>query len=362
MNVPYCDLPAQHAPLREELLRAVGRVLDSCSFGLGDEVRNFETSFAAAIGTEHAIAVSNGSDALHLALLSAGVRPGDEVVVPAMTFAATAAAVEWCSARPVCADIDETACMCPRSFAAVASAKTRAVVPVHLYGQPADMDGISAVAAKRGIVVVEDAAQAHLAEWRGKCCGALGSIASFSFYPSKNLGSCGEGGMITTNNGDMAAQARARRNWGEKHKVKGFNRRMQAMQAAMLNVKLKHLSNWNEARRTAAARYFALLADVDGVRLLKARAEVLHVHHVFAVLVSDRERAKCAFAKHGIGFGVHYPRPLHLYPCFADWGYQQGDFPAAEKFSEQVISLPMFPEISEEQICMVCDALRSAGL
>ena len=252
--------------------------------------------------------------------------------------------------------------MCPQAFEKAVTKKTRAVIPVHLYGQPAAMDEITAIANAHKIVVIEDTAQAHLARYHGRFCGTLGTAASFSFYPTKNLGACGESGAVTTNDDDIAQSVRELRDWGAKHQRRGFNNRMHALQAAILSLKLKHLQQWTTLRQAAAARYEKQLAGHDGLQIPKRREETEHVFHQFAVLVRQREKTIQKLKENNIGFGIHYPRPLHLQPCFADWGCQRGDFPTAEKFAEQEISLPIFAEIKAEQIAHVCSTLRAMRL
>ncbi len=355
--IPYVDLKKQHSALREELLAAVARVIDSTQFVLGSEVTAFEEEFAAYSGAVHGIAVNTGTSALHLALLAAGVGPGDEVITVPMTFVATAAAIGYTGAKPVFVDVDPfTYTMDPGRIEAAITPRTKAILPVHLYGQPADMDPILEIAARHGLPVIEDAAQAHGAEYKGRRCGSLGDLGCFSFYPGKNLGACGEGGMVTTSRPEYARTIRMLRDWGAEtkyhHVMKGFNYRMEGMQGAVLRVKLRHLEAWTEARRLNARRYQAVL-DGAGLTLPLEAVGRRHVFHVYSVLSSQRQELMNALQQNGVQCGIHYPIPVHLQPAYSDLGHKRGDFPISEQIADRQLSLPMCPELSEQQIQQV---------
>ena len=359
--IPFVDLRRQLAAIRPEIDAAIGRVLDSGQFVLGGEVAAFEREFAAYCGGGDAIAVNSGTSALHLALVAAGVGPGDEVITVPFTFVATVSTILYVGATPRLVDIDPVHyTIDPRALAAAITPRTRAIIPVHLYGQPADMDPILELARPHGIVVIEDAAQAHGAEYHGRRCGAIADMATFSFYPAKNLGAYGEGGAVVTRNAEYADRIRVLRDWGQRrkyeHQVKGFNYRMEAFQGAILRVKLRHLERWTEARRSRAALYRQLLQGSPADPPVE-RARCRHVFHVYTVRVSDRARYQDLLRDRGIQTGVHYPIPVHLQPAHADLGYQRGDFPASERAAAEVLSLPMFPELTDAQVEEVTAAL-----
>ncbi|MFB3819494.1 MAG: DegT/DnrJ/EryC1/StrS family aminotransferase [Candidatus Methylomirabilales bacterium] len=360
MTVPFLDLKAQYASVRHEIQPAIQRVLESCQFVLGDEVAAFEREFAAYCGAAHGIAVNSGTSALHLALLAAGVGPGDEVITVPFTFVASAAAIGYTGARAVFVDVQ------PRSFTLdptrledAVTAKTKAVIPVHLYGQPADMDPILAIARRHGLTVIEDACQAHGAEYRGRRVGSLGDLACFSFYPGKNLGAYGEGGMVTTNSAAHAKTVAMLRDWGQArkylHVLKGYNMRLEGLQGAVLRVKLRHLEAWTEARRRRAARYDA---GLGGVWTPPAMPYARHAYHIYAIRVADREAVQAGLAADGIQTGIHYPFPVHLLPAYADLGYKAGEFPEAERAAREVLSLPMYAELTDAQQERVIAAVR----
>jgi dTDP-4-amino-4,6-dideoxygalactose transaminase len=364
--IPFVDLRAQHAAIRQELDAAIGRVIDTCQFTLGPEVEAFESEFANYCEAPFGVAVNSGTSALHLALLAAGVGPGDEVITVPFTFVATVSAILYAGATPVFVDIDPvTFTMDPLRVEAAVSRRTKAIVPVHLYGQPADMDPILEVARRYNLIVIEDAAQAHGAEYKARRVGNLGDMACFSFYPGKNLGACGEGGMVLTSEPGLARTIRMLRDWGAeekyRHVLKGFNYRMEAIQGAVLRVKLKYLEDWTEGRRRAAARYDELLAET-GVRLPVTRPFARHVYHVYAVLCRNRARWREALHQRGVQTGIHYPTPVHLLPGFADLGGAKGQFPNSERTAAESLSLPMFPELSEAQIRRVARAIKDISL
>lgn len=361
--IPFLDLSAQHRAIEPELTEAARRVIASGTFILGDENLAFERAFAAYCGCAHAVAVSSGTSALHLALLAAGVGPGDEVVTVAATFVATVAAAQYAGATVRLVDVDPvTWTMDPGRLEAAITPRTKAIVPVHLHGRLAQMGPILEIARRHGLAVVEDAAQAHGAESEHGRAGAIGDLGCFSFYPGKNLGACGEGGAVTTNDADLAARVRRLRDWGQEKKYlhvdKGFNYRLDEIQAAVLSVKLPHLERWTELRRRAAARYDAGLAG-SGIAHAAPPRHREHAYHVYAVRVRDRESVKAALAP-TVGLGVHYPLPVHLQPAYADLGYVRGDLPVSEALAAETLSLPLFPGIADEQVDTVCEALIEA--
>jgi len=364
-EIPFVDLRAQSRALHDEYEGALWPVIDRAAFSLGLELSEFEAAFAAYCETEHCVGVSSGTDAVKLALLAAGVGPGDEVIVPVNTFIATAEAVSHIGARPVFVDVlTDTALIDPQAVAGAAGDATKAIVPVHLFGQPADMEALQVVADERGLLVVEDACQAHGARYRGKRAGSLGSAAAFSFYPGKNLGALGDGGAVTTNVLELDERLRLFRNHGQAdkhtHAVIGYCDRLHNLQAALLSVKLRHLDQWNTARRAAARRYGELLAEVEGVTSIVRGADVEPVYHLYVVQVDDRDRVRDELGEAGIQTGIHYPVPLHLQPAYAHLGHGRGDFPVAEALADRLLSLPMFPEIAPEQQERVVATLAKA--
>ena len=365
MNVPFADLRAQEAELRDALDAAYNSVVSRAAYTMGPELTQFENEFASYCECEHAIGVSSGTDALKLTFLAAGVGPGDEVVLPANTFIATAEAVSHIGARPVFVDcLSETANIDPSAIEDLITDRTKAIAPVHLYGQPADMDAIDEIAARHGIPVIEDACQAHGSRHRGRRAGTLGLAAAFSFYPGKNLGALGDGGAVVTNDADVADKIRLLRNHGQQdkytHGIVGYCDRLHNLQAAFLLAKLGHLDKWNAARRTAAAHYDAMLADVAGVECLTTSHDVEHAYHLYVALVDDRDRVREALAEAGVESGIHYPVPLHLTPAYRHLGHEVGDFPRAESLAERILSLPMHPHLSSAQAEYVVEQLAKA--
>jgi dTDP-4-amino-4,6-dideoxygalactose transaminase len=362
--IPFLDLKAQYASIKPEIDAAVLRTLESAQFILGPEVEGFEREFAKYSGAAHGVGLNSGTSALHLALLAAGVGAGDEVITVPFTFIASVSAITYVGARPIFVDIDPRSfTMDPAQIEKAITPRTRAIVPVHLYGQMADMDPIMEIARRRGLMVIEDAAQAHGAEYKDRRAGSIGDLACFSFYPGKNLGAYGEGGLVTTNNAEHAKTIRMLRDWGQGHKyhhvLKGFNYRMEGLQGAILRVKLRHLEEWTEARRRHAATYNQLLADCD-LQLPPAMPYARHVYHVYAVRVHERDACQEMLNKKGIQTGIHYPIPVHLQECFADLGHRTGDFPHSELAANQVLSLPMYPELTQEQLTGVSTALHGS--
>jgi dTDP-4-amino-4,6-dideoxygalactose transaminase len=363
--IPFVDLKAQYQSIKEEVNGAIQGVLDSCQFTLGSEVVAFEKEFAEYSGSVHGMGVNTGTSALHLALLAAGVGTGDEVITVPFTFVATVSAVDYTGAKAVFVDIDPvTFTMDPKQVEAAITPRTKAIIPVHLYGQSADMDPILAIAKKHGLVVIEDAAQAHGAEYKGRRCGSMGDMGCFSFYPGKNLGAAGEGGMVVTANPEFARTIRMLRDWGAEkkyhHVLKGYNFRLEGIQGAVLRVKLRHLDKWTEARRAAAKRYDHLLIG-SGVGLPKQMDYARHVYHIYAVRTTERAAMQEALNAQGVQTGIHYPFPVHLLPAFADLGYHAGQFPHAERAANEVLSLPMFPELTADQSMAVSAAVHAYG-
>ena len=361
--IPFLDLEEQHRPLLLDLIAAAGEVIASGQYILGRHNTAFEDAFAAFCGCSHAVAVSTGTSALHLALLAAGVGPGDEVITVPSTFVATVAAIQYTGATARLVDVDpRTWTMDPAGLEAAITPRTKVILPVHLHGRLADMTAILKIARAHGLIVIEDAAQAHGAERGGAHAGTFGDMGCFSFYPGKNLGACGEGGAITTNRADLAARIRVLRDWGQErkhlHVEKGFNYRMDEIQAAILNVKLPHLDAWTEQRRRVAARYDRNLAGAP-LQTAASTSEGDHVYHVYAVRVPDRDAVRERLAD-DIATGVHYPIPVHLQPAYADLGYVRGDFPASEALADEALSLPMFPGLTDEAVDIVCDRLLGA--
>jgi dTDP-4-amino-4,6-dideoxygalactose transaminase len=361
--VPYLDLRAQLKPLRAEIDAAIARSLDNCTFCLGPDVARFENDFAQFCGAQHALGFNNGTSALHVAMRLLNVGPGDEVVTTPYTFIATSWAISYCGAKPVYVDIDDaTFNLDPKLLEKAITPRTKAVLPVHLYGQPFDVDAVDAICRKHNLPFVEDAAQAVGAKYKGKMVGALGDIGCFSFYPAKNLGACGEGGALVTNNAALAARAKSLREHGSTvryhHDEIGYNYRLEGIQGAVLGVKLKHLEKWTRGRQRVAARYAELLADTP-LQLPVVAEGVESAWHLYTVRHPRRDELKKFLDANGIGNAVHYPLPLHLQKVYAPLGYKTGDFPVAEKASREVLSLPMFPELTDAQIERVAAVVKA---
>jgi dTDP-4-amino-4,6-dideoxygalactose transaminase len=363
MNVPFVDMGRLHSDLRNELLAAFARVLDSGAYVMGGETSALEREFAASYGVKHALAVSNGTTALHLALVAAGVKPGDEVITVANTFIATAEAISMAGATPVFVDIDpDTMLIDPDAFAAAITWRTRAVIPVHLYGRMAAMDRITAIARSRGVKVIEDACQAHGAIFNGRRAGAIGDAGCLSFYPTKNLGTVGEGGMVLTNDDAIAARITSLRNHGQAerhhHVEPGYNYRMPELQAAALRVQLPHLEAWNAARIRAAAWYAEALEGV-AVDMPHPGLTGSHVYHLFVIRHPDRVRLQQALTERGIGTAIHYPVPIHLQPAYRCFASGAGSLPHTEAAVSEILSLPMHPSITRDEVAVVASAVRS---
>jgi dTDP-4-amino-4,6-dideoxygalactose transaminase len=354
VNVPFVDLQAQHRAIRDELNQAIQRVMERADFALGEDVVRFEEEFAAFCGTRHAVGVDSGLSALELSLRALGIGPGDEVIVPAHTFIATAAAVTFAGARPILVDVDPA--MYNIDVAQVEAAitpRTRAIIPVHLYGLPAAMDAIMSLADRHDLAIIEDACQAHGAYYKGRRVGSLGHAAAFSFYPTKNLGGCGDAGMVVTNDAQVADHVRAMRNCGQKakyiHELPPFNHRLDTLQAAILRVKLRYLDQWNEARWRNAALYTKLLTG-SGIVTPVEDPDSVHVYHLYVVRTPRRDGLQAYLREQGIGTAIHYPVPIHLQPFYAGNGFRRGQFPVTEGLCDEIISLPMFPEMTTEQV------------
>lgn len=354
MQIPLVDLKKQYLSIKDEIDSAIQEVLDNTEFILGKNVENFEKKFAGLCNVKHCVGVNNGTSALRLALQALGVKPNDEVITTPFTFIATAEAISHIGAKPVFADINEkTYCIDPEKIKEKITSKTKAIIPVHMFGQCADMDPILEVAEKHNINVIEDAAQAHNALYKNKKAGSIGDISCFSFYPGKNLGAYGEAGAVCTNDEDAAQKLVLLRQHGELkryyHDVIGDNCRMEAIQGAVLGVKLKYIEEWTEKRRKNAEAYSKLLKKSDVV--LPYEAEYArHVYHIYAIRAKNREQLRDFLGKNGISTGIHYPIPVHLQKAYYFMGINKGSFPIAEKTAEEILSLPMYPELSEEQI------------
>lgn len=365
MKVPFLDLKAHHAPLRAEFSRAIEEVIDTGAFAGGPFVAAFEEDFARFCDTKHAIGVSNGTDALWLTLLALGVGPGDEVITVPSTFMATAEAITYTGARPVLVDIDErNYTIDPAELAGALTPRTKAIIPVHLFGQMADMDPIIAFACEHNLFVVEDAAQAHGAEYNGRKAGSIGDAACFSFYPGKNLGAIGEAGAVVTNDDEISRKIRVLRDHGQSrkyyHSMVGWNSRMDGIQAAVLRIKLRHLERGNELRRKHASRYSEAFKEVEGVITPMIAPYAKHVFHIYALQVEARDETMRTLEEKGIGCGVHYPVPIHLQEAYASLGHETGAFPVSEATSAGFISLPMFPELTPEQVEYVIQSVKES--
>jgi dTDP-4-amino-4,6-dideoxygalactose transaminase len=361
MAVPFVDLNAQYRSIRDEVNSAMLDVVDSSQFILGEQVRRFEEEFAAYCGVQYAIGVDSGTSALELALRALDVGPDDEVITAANTFIATVLAIWATGARPVLADVDpETYNISLTGIEQAITSRTRAILPVHLYGQPADMDPIVELAQQHGLAVVEDACQAHGARYKGRAAGSLGDAAAFSFYPAKNLGCYGDGGIVVTNSSQIAESVRMFRDYGQRekyvHLLKGYNHRLDTLQAAVLRVKLPHLDEWNAARRSHARQYDQLLAG-NGLILPSVADYAEHVYHLYVVRTEKRDALRAHLQAQGISTGIHYPVPVHMQEAFKDLGYRAGDFPVTEECAAQVLSMPMYAELEPVQVSEIAESI-----
>jgi dTDP-4-amino-4,6-dideoxygalactose transaminase len=361
-NVPFVDLSAQYARIRDEVTEAIAKVLERTDFILGQDVTLFEEEFAAFCGVDYAVGVDSGTSALELALRAYGVGPGDEVITVANTFVATALAISFTGATPVLVDIDpDTYTLDASLLESVITARTKAIIPVHLYGQPADMDPILELAEQHGLVVIEDACQAHGAKYKGRPVGSLGHAAAFSFYPGKNLGAYGDAGAVTTSDAIVSESLKMLRNYGSTrkyhHALRGFNRRLDTLQAAVLRVKLQYLDTWSESRRQHAKMYSELL-EHSAVAVPARASYAESVYHLYVVRVKRREQIKAYLNAQGVATGIHYPTPIHLQPAYRDLNYKRGDFPITETYAEHVLSLPMYPELTSDLIAHVTSTIK----
>jgi dTDP-4-amino-4,6-dideoxygalactose transaminase len=363
-SVPFLDLRAQHDPLRGEIISAIQEVIDSNAFAGGPFVARFEAEFATFCHTRHAIGLGSGTEALWLALLAAGVHAGDEVITVPATFMATAEAITYCGATPVFVDIDEdTYTMDPALIERAITPRTKAIIPVHLYGQMADMDPIMEIARRHNLFVIEDACQAHGADYKGRAAGSIGHAGCFSFYPGKNLGAIGEAGAVVTNDAALAKTIATLRDHGQhtkyQHSLIGWNARMDGIQGAVLSLKLRTLAKANAARLAHARRYGQVLAGCDAITLPRVLGYGVPVFHLYVVRVKGRDDVAQELARRGIASGIHYPTPVHLQSAYQSLGLRAGSFPVAERCAKEILSLPMFPELTDEQITLVAQTLKA---
>jgi dTDP-4-amino-4,6-dideoxygalactose transaminase len=364
-TIPFFDLTRQYASIRNEIDAAVQNILERGSFASSQAVAAFENEFARYCGVRHCVCVNSGTSALHLAMIASGIRAGDEVITVPFTFVATAWAISYVGARPVFVDVDaDTFTLDVEKIARAITPKTRAILPVHLYGQMANLDPIREICARDGLKLIEDAAQAHGAAYKGRRAGSCGDVGCFSFYPTKNLGAYGEAGAITTDDDSIADRVRYLRDHAQREKYRheelGYNYRMDEMQGAILRVKLHHLEAWNVARSKIAGYYLNKLANLPAVLPFEA-PDRRHVWHLFVVRSLQRDQLRRELSNASIGTGLHYPIPLHLQPAYAALGYRPGDFPVAEKLAAECLSLPLFPELDESEVDQVCDVLASVS-
>ena len=365
MKIPLVDLKAQYASIKDEIDEAVNRVISSAKFILGEEVENFEREFAVFVGAKYAVGVGSGTDALYLALRALGIKNGDEVITTTFTFVATTEAITLVGAKPVLVDIDDrTYNINPDAIESAITPRTRAILVVHLYGQPANMDAIVDIARKHNLYIIEDCAQAHAAMIKNIHVGNFSDVGCFSFYPGKNLGAYGDAGAVVTNNEDLYKKVKMLRNHGREskyiHEFEGVNSRMDAIQAAVLSVKLKHLEEWTRKRIENAKRYNELLSGINEVVVPYVADNFSHVYHIYAILVPERDRVYEYMRESGVGVGVHYPVPVHLQPAYKYLGYKKGDFPVSERVSESVLSLPMYPELRYDMQEYIVSKLKEA--
>ncbi|MFH2044601.1 MAG: DegT/DnrJ/EryC1/StrS family aminotransferase [Pseudomonadota bacterium] len=363
MKIPFLDLKSQYLSIKNEVDYAIKQVIDNCAFAGGPFVERFEKAFAPYCQCKEAIGVGSGTDALWIALIALGIGDGDEVITVPASFIATAEAISFSGAKPVFVDVDKATCnMNPELIEAAITSKTKAIIPVHLFGQMADMDPITKIAKKHKLFVIEDACQAHGSEYKGKRAGSIGDAGCFSFYPGKNLGAYGEAGAVVTNNIELAEKMRIFRDHGQSkkyfHKMIGWNGRMDGIQGAILEVKLKYLSAWNDARREKAGIYKELLEDTEHILLPVETSQTKHVYHIYAIRTKKRDKLIEHLTKAGISCGIHYPVPIHLQDAYKSMELEKGSFPVAEKCADELVSLPMFPELNREQIEYVAHEIK----
>jgi len=354
--IPFVDLRAQYNSIKEEIAEAIQSVLNHSSFIIGEELKKFEEEFSRFCDVKHAIGVANGSDALFLSLRACGIGKGDEVITIPHTFIATTEAISNVGGKVIFVDIDsKTYTIDVYKIEEKITERTKAIIPVHLYGQPADMDPILKIAKKYNLKVIEDAAQAHGAEYKGRKAGSIGDVACFSFYPAKNLGAYGDAGMVLTNDDEISEKVKLLRNHGRitkkyEHEIEGYSSRLDNLQAAILRVKLRYLNGWNDKRRKNVEVYNKLLSEIDEIILPFEADYAKHVYHLYVIRTKERDGLREVLNSNGIATGIHYPIPLHLQPAYQYLGYKEGDFPIAEKTSQEILSLPMFAELTDEQI------------
>lgn len=365
MEVPFIDFSKQYLTIKDEIDAGLREVFETGSFILGPAEKKFEEDFAKYCDAKYAVGVNSGTDALYLAMLSLGIGEGDEVLLPTHTFIATALCVSYVGAKPVFVDIEDTTYnICPKALEKAITSKTKAVIPVHIYGQSAEMDEILSIANDNNLKVIEDAAQAHGATYKDKKIGSLGDVACFSFYPTKSLGAFGDGGAIVTNDSALCEKALMFRDYGRKdryeHKIIGFNSRLDTVQAVILSAKLKYLDEWNRMRNAQGVYYCDCLRNIDEVKCPARKDDRTHVFQTFVVRVKNRDEVLEALKSKDIGVLIHYPIPLHLQEAYRYLGYKKGDFPVAESVASEILSLPMFPHIEKEQIDVVCAELKNA--
>ncbi len=363
MTVPFVDLRAQYVSIKAEIDEAIARVLETTAFVLGREVEAFEAAFAEYVGAKFCVGLNSGTAAVQLAVQACGIGAGDEVIVPANTFFASAEGVSTAGAAPVFVDADPISYnIDPARIEAAITGRTRAIMPVHLYGQAADLDPIFDIARRHNLRVIEDAAQAHGSLYKGRRVGALSDAGCFSFYPGKNLGAYGEGGAVVTNDEAVARRVRLLRDHGSeqkyRHEIVGYNFRLEGMQGAILNVKLRHLDKWNDLRRAHAARYDEMLAG-SPLTLPREMDYARHIYHLYVVQTDERDALQQHLSAAGVQTGIHYPVPIHLQPAYAAMGHKTGDFPEAERQAQRVLSLPMYPELTDAQIERVAEAINN---
>ena len=362
MNIPFVDLKAQYRSIQDEVNVEIAATLEQCDFILGQNVEYFEEEFASFCGTRYGIGVDSGTSALELALLAYDIGPGDEVITSANTFIATALAITYTGAKPVLVDIEPDSYMIdPVRLRDAITKRTKAIIPVHLYGHPVDMDSINAIAEEFGLIVIEDASQAHGARYNGARVGTMGHVAAFSLYPGKNLGAYGDAGIIVTDDEKINNQLRLLRNWGSvkkyHHEILGYNRRMDTLQSSILRVKLRHLEGWNHSRRSHAKLYNQLLADSSLTLPIEARNSE-SVYHLYVIRTPERNKLASYLQERGVAAIIHYPVPIHLQPAYKELGHLEGDFAITEQFSREILSLPIFPELQSEQIHYIAEAIR----
>lgn len=362
-KVPFVDLQSQYKSIKKDVLAGVEAVFDKCNFILGEEVQRLEGEFAKYTGSKFGVGVANGTDALHLAVRAAGIGEGDEVLVPANTFIATALGVTFAGAKPIPVDVSQdNFLMDPSLIERSITSRTKAILPVHLYGRMMDLKPVLEIAKRKNLVVIEDAAQGHGAELNGMRAGAVGAMGCFSFYPGKNLGCYGDGGLVTTNDPELKTKLEALRNYGSPkkyhHPIVGYNSRLDTVQAAVLNAKLPHLDSWNAARYEAAVKYNTALEGLGDLILPQIPTKKSHVFHLYVVRTKKRDALLSHLNANGVAAGIHYPVPIHLHGAYQNLGFKKGDFPVSERLSDEIVSMPIFPELSDEQIQYVADQVK----